>query len=136
MGILSQKLGCGPVKGTELLVASAVTGILVLCALQLLPWPECPFHKFLHIDCPMCGTTRAVILAVHGNCKAAFSENPIWWLWLFWSIMAFLDLWHRVVRVGDTLGEHLMSSAMRHCWVKMAHLILAFSTLVYRNLVR
>jgi hypothetical protein len=134
MGIFPKSISKESVRIPALLVAILVTTVLALAYFHYLPWPECPFHKFLHVDCPMCGTTHAVICVLQWKLVAAFVENPIWWLWLFWSIVAFMDLWHRVFCKANSIGERLMNGAMQIRSIKAAHLVLAFSVLAYRNI--
>lgn len=38
-------------------------------------FPECPFHKFLHLDCPGCGAQRAIHSLLHGNIMKAANHN-------------------------------------------------------------
>lgn len=47
----------------------------------------CLFLRYLHIPCPGCGMTRAVISALHCDFKAAFLHHP-----MFWSLPVILTL--------------------------------------------
>jgi|SRR5215217_2598246 len=38
-------------------------------------FPECPFHKYLQLDCPGCGSQRAVHALLHGNVRSALDYN-------------------------------------------------------------
>ncbi|SDD41392.1 DUF2752 domain-containing protein [Pedobacter soli] len=38
-------------------------------------FPECPFHKFLHLDCPGCGSQRAINALLHLNIEKAIDYN-------------------------------------------------------------
>ncbi|PWS32463.1 DUF2752 domain-containing protein [Pedobacter paludis] len=38
-------------------------------------FPECPFHKYLHLDCPGCGSQRAVHALLHGHVLSAANYN-------------------------------------------------------------
>lgn len=40
-------------------------------------FPECPFHKYLHLDCPGCGSQRAVHALLHGNLLLAADYNVL-----------------------------------------------------------
>ncbi len=40
-------------------------------------FPKCPIHHFTGLDCPGCGTARAVHALAHGDWKAAFRHNAI-----------------------------------------------------------
>ena len=37
----------------------------------------CPINYFLHIDCPACGSTRAIISLLRGDIRAYFTYNPV-----------------------------------------------------------
>ncbi|WP_025143427.1 DUF2752 domain-containing protein [Pedobacter jeongneungensis] len=38
-------------------------------------FPECPFHKYLHLDCPGCGSQRAIHALLHLNVQKAMGYN-------------------------------------------------------------
>lgn len=38
-------------------------------------FPECPFHKFLDLDCPGCGSQRAIHAILNGQILAALDYN-------------------------------------------------------------
>jgi hypothetical protein len=40
-------------------------------------YPPCPFHALTGLDCPGCGTLRALHQLLHGNVKGAFFYNPL-----------------------------------------------------------
>jgi hypothetical protein len=60
-------------------------GILVVIAFSLIYYlfnpelysffPECPFHKFLGLDCPGCGSQRAIHSLLNGDIPAAADYN-------------------------------------------------------------
>ena len=62
-----------------------ILGIIILIALATTYYsynpemytffPECPFHKYLHLDCPGCGSQRAVHALLHGNIRKALDFN-------------------------------------------------------------
>jgi hypothetical protein len=56
-------------------------------------FPECPFHRFLSLDCPGCGSQRAVYALLHGHVLQAFNYNAL----LVLSIPFLLI--HLIVRV-------------------------------------
>ena len=43
-------------------------------------YPRCPLHALTGLDCPTCGTLRAVHLLLHGNFRAAYALNPFLFL--------------------------------------------------------
>lgn len=40
-------------------------------------FPECPFHKYLGLDCPGCGSQRAVHALLHGDVLQALNYNAL-----------------------------------------------------------
>ena len=45
---------------------------------QSVSWiPKCPVHALTGLDCPGCGTARALHAASHGHLREAFRYNPI-----------------------------------------------------------
>lgn len=48
----------------------------VVAAYILLPF-GCPIKYFLHIDCPACGSTRALVALLRGDTASYFFYNPI-----------------------------------------------------------
>jgi hypothetical protein len=40
-------------------------------------YPQCVFHQLTGLDCPGCGTTRALHALLHGRVAEAFGFNPM-----------------------------------------------------------
>ena len=40
-------------------------------------YPQCVFHQTTGLDCPGCGSLRALHQVLHGNLKAAFHYNAL-----------------------------------------------------------
>jgi hypothetical protein len=38
-------------------------------------FPKCPFHYLTGLDCPGCGSQRAIYALLHGNIKGAIHQN-------------------------------------------------------------
>ena len=87
---------------TFLLVAIPVAvGALAALLLRYPPeqytfYPQCPIHQYLHLDCPGCGTTRALAALLHGHLLTALHFNPLTTLLLpvalFYAIASYLCL--------------------------------------------
>ena len=61
-------------------VVAAALGAWVLYTYAPTPdslYPRCVFHLATGLDCPGCGSTRAMHQLLHGNVAAAFRLNPI-----------------------------------------------------------
>jgi hypothetical protein len=69
------------------------------------PFPACPFHAVTGLDCPVCGTGRALHRLLHGRLHEAFSLNALVFLavpalvlmlrfslprWANWSLLALV----------------------------------------------
>ena len=53
-------------------------------------FPPCPFRLLSGLQCPGCGSTRALHQIVHGNFEAAFMLNPLLIAGLPFMLFAFL----------------------------------------------
>ena len=51
-------------------------------------YPQCVFHALTGLDCPGCGTTRALHELLHGNVGAAFALNPMLFAMMFTFLCA------------------------------------------------
>ena len=80
-----------------------LTGLALVPAALVLEWlpvdpvPPCPLRTLTGIPCPLCGSTRGVIAAVHGHVGHALELNPASLLVL--ALAAILVLGWRVERV-------------------------------------
>jgi hypothetical protein len=59
------------------LVTFAATVLLLFPPVQYSFYPQCPIYKYLHLECPGCGTTRALAALVHGRLAEAFYFNAL-----------------------------------------------------------
>ena len=74
-----------------------VPAALAISATPLDVVPPCPLRTLTGIPCPLCGSTRGVIAAVHGHLGEALTLNPASLLAL--ALAAMLVLGWRVERV-------------------------------------
>jgi len=76
----------------------AVT-LLFLCDPARVPiYPVCQFHQWTHLDCPGCGSLRAMHALMHGNIGAALHLNFLLVLSLpafGWLAFRFVERWVR-----------------------------------------
>lgn len=63
------------------------------------PLGMCVMHDFLHLYCPGCGGTRAVMLLVHGDVVGAMLSNPI--VPCYAALYIFLSLYAAVAIIRD-----------------------------------
>lgn len=97
----------------------AMAGLLLRDAV-----PLCPFRCATGWPCPLCGLTRAIALASHGQWGPATAMNPLWpvfvTLALTFAILLFIDAWRRSDRAGYLLR------ALSGAWRWWAPGLLAF----------
>ncbi len=59
-------------------------------------YPQCPIHQYLHLDCPGCGTTRALAALLHGHLLEALRLNALTTLLLpiaiFYATRSYIHL--------------------------------------------
>jgi hypothetical protein len=53
-----------------------VPAALVISVAPVDPVPPCPLRTLTGVPCPLCGSTRGVIAAVHGHIGHALTLNP------------------------------------------------------------
>jgi len=68
--------GAGNVVAAAAVLAALVTLFLVDPATSGV-FPPCPLHALTGLDCPGCGSLRAVHHLLHGRISAAASLNPL-----------------------------------------------------------
>jgi hypothetical protein len=63
--------------------SAAVLGVIGVWVLYTFPpvtsgfYPQCMFRQLTGLDCPGCGTTRALHAMLHGRFAEAFRFNPL-----------------------------------------------------------
>lgn len=62
-----------PLRAAGLLLVPVA---IALSILPVDPIPPCPLRTLTGIPCPLCGSTRGVIAAVHGQVGHALALNP------------------------------------------------------------
>jgi hypothetical protein len=58
-------------------------------------YPVCLFHELTGLNCPGCGSTRALFALLHGHFQLALKDNALFLLTLavlaFWGVRIFLQ---------------------------------------------
>ena len=81
------------------IAAVVITGLLVVFLFDPVTssiYPRCAFHSLTGLDCPFCGTLRALHALLHGNLMAALRLNALFTLSL--PCLAAFDLYQRAAR--------------------------------------
>lgn len=63
--------------GPLVIIALAAVILLRFPPAQYSFYPECPIYRYLHIECPGCGTSRALAALLHGHILEAFRLNAL-----------------------------------------------------------
>lgn len=72
-------------RGVAVLRAAAPLAAVALAAAVLLRfppgqysfYPQCPIYRYLHLECPGCGSTRALAALLHGHVAEALRFNAL-----------------------------------------------------------
>src|SRR3984885_871818 len=83
--LIAMTIPGGYLRGRSIARAAAplVALSLATAVLLLFPparfsfYPQCPIHEFLHLQCPGCGGTRALVALLHGHLAEAFHFNAL-----------------------------------------------------------
>ena len=77
--------------------------------------PPCPVHSMTGLDCPGCGTTRAVLALTRGDVAAAFGHNAFMVASI--PLLAIVWVcWYRASRPGATWPPLLRSPVPLALW--------------------
>ncbi len=90
-------------------------------------FPICPFRALTGLDCPGCGTTRALHQLLHGNVVAAFELNPLTILLLPVLVCALVSFTRSAI-TGQPMPQ--LSIPPKYVWLSVV-VVLGFW--VFRN---
>jgi hypothetical protein len=92
----------------RLIANSLLACALLACAALFLDppglasfWPACPIHQLLGIECPGCGTTRALAALLHGHLHQAMQLNALFTLLLPMGVAGAFQTYRRASQPGD-----------------------------------
>jgi hypothetical protein len=86
--------------------ALLATALLACAALLIYPptqssfYPACPIRQYLGIECPGCGTTRALAALLHGHLREALRLNALFVLLLPFALTGAAESLRRALRPG------------------------------------
>jgi hypothetical protein len=112
------------------------SGVLLCVMLYVWPparysfYPVCPFHTFLHVECPGCGATRALAALLRGHLVEALRLNAFFVVALPFGLAGAVECYRRAVRVGEFRWPVVPRAAM------CAGVVAAVGFMVMRNVVR
>jgi len=77
-------------------------------------YPRCPIYECFHLQCPGCGTTRALAAVLRGHFSEAMHSNAL--VTLLLPVAAFYGaLWYRRLLRGDTMRWPQPPQAAIYC---------------------
>lgn len=79
----------------------------------------CPIHRFVHIPCPSCGSTRSVLSLMHGDLAGGLYWNPLGFFILAVLVVAPFWLGYDLISKKSTLFQFylLFENTLRRKWV-------------------
>ena len=87
-----------------------MVALLFVRSLATVPLPRCPVAAYLHLDCPGCGTTRALTALVRGDLTQALDHNVLAVVALPVMLAAFV--WWVLPRSKPAWATRLAASAV------------------------
>jgi len=98
------------------LVAGAAALLLRFPPAQYGFYPQCPIDRYLHLQCPGCGTTRAIAALLHGDFMEALRWNALTTLLLapaaFYAVRCYQRFLQRKPMALPKLGSPVVYSAV------------------------
>lgn len=100
--------------------AAKILLIFVFCLFY-----RCPFKLFLHIECPGCGMTRAVISVLKLNFRQAFQYHPLFPIVLLGGLYyVFRSQFRKWLHIGSRQEDIMLTIAgliflIRWIWIKI-----------------
>ena len=86
-------------------------------------WPKCPFHLLTGLECPGCGSQRAIHALLHGDIIKAWDYNPLLVIAVPYIILGFIaELSFRRSRLMRTVRDRLYSG--RAVWMVLTVIII------------
>lgn len=92
-------------------------------------FPKCVFHQLTGLDCPTCGTQRAVHAILHGEFLAALQVNPFIVISIPYGICLFFIL------IFKTSFTRKMRAILLHRYVVYTYCVIFVGWWILRNLI-
>jgi len=109
-------------------VALAATAVIAVGNPNTTHIPLCPLKAVTGLDCPFCGSLRAVYALAHGQIGSALDHNLLFTL----SVPALLTAW--AIWLARSLGRPVAPRLRMPSWGLTAFLVVAFAFAVVRNI--
>jgi hypothetical protein len=77
VSISSRVAGISRAAAPLVVVSVIATVLLLFPPTQYSFYPQCPIYRYLHIQCPGCGTTRAIATLLRGHLVLALRLNAL-----------------------------------------------------------
>ncbi len=97
----------------------------------------CPIHRFAHIPCPSCGSTRSVLALMNGDLAGGLYWNPLGYF--IFAVLLIVPFWiaYDLVLKKSTLihSFQLFENTLRRRWVAIPAIALILVNWVW-NIVK
>jgi Protein of unknown function (DUF2752) len=98
----------------SLLAATFVMGamLIVFPPARVGFYPVCPIFKYLHIQCPGCGATRALAALLRGQLAEAMRLNALFLVLFPCALAGAAECYRRAVRAGEFRWPRMPTAAV------------------------
>ena len=100
----------------------AVMFLVSIAAFVFAPVPLCPMRGLLHLPCPGCGGTRAVMMALRGDVGGSLRMHPLAVPGALLTIVSML-LIARSISQGTPTKQ--LPTPLRHAWTVLVTFLIA-----------
>ena len=90
--------------------------IIYLILMQLIFKTVCPIKAFLHVDCPGCGLTHAIIYLFLGRLNDSFNANPTAILWIISIGLFIIDRYFYKLKIKPFPTLFIITSIITIFW--------------------
>lgn len=87
------------------IVAGAATYLFLVDPARGVGYPSCPFRMLTGLQCPGCGSTRALHQLLHGHPLAAFELNPLLVIAVPFFVLALLLLTQQAIFGSSSISK-------------------------------
>jgi hypothetical protein len=94
------------------------------------PVPGCLFKAVTHVPCPSCGTTRAIVLLLHGNPAQSLLLNPFGAILFMALVVIPIWLLADILRKGESLHRFYAGAERlikRKTWIPIFLIVLVIA---------
>jgi len=114
---------------TPLVAVAFIAGVLLrFPPTECSFYPQCPVYRLLHLECPGCGTTRALAALLHGHIMEALRLNALTTMMLVPGFLYAAVCYRRYIGTASFRWPQIPSASI------YATLAAAILFMIFRNL--